>query len=298
LLGDHLSEAIAFGNLGAVAVDRGEYDRAEKLQRRALELHRELGNAPNIAYALVNLGNISCVLGDYALANDLLGEAIPILRETGYKLGEGVALLHLADVAFGQGDMSRAASTLLESVQLLAAAGDKFSIAGNIDLLAQVCAAGNDHETAIELMGAAAALRDRLGAAPSTIKRTELDALEKTLRQAVSRTVYERHWLIGKTLDFDTVVRRISIVARQIVGPQHPVPMLPEPEAPATEYNLTNREIEVLRLLTEGRSTREISETMFISPRTATTHINNIFGKLEVNSRIAAVAWAMRAGVT
>ena len=61
-----------------------------------------------------------------------------------------------------------------------------------------------------------------------------------------------------------------------------------------TTHNLTNRELEILRLLTQGQSTREISDTLFISPRTTTTHINNIFGKLDVSSRSAAVAYAMR----
>ncbi|MBA3275431.1 MAG: response regulator transcription factor, partial [Chloroflexia bacterium] len=47
-----------------------------------------------------------------------------------------------------------------------------------------------------------------------------------------------------------------------------------------------------------GKSTREISDSLFISPRTTTTHINNILGKIDVTSRAAAVAWAMRTGLT
>jgi DNA-binding CsgD family transcriptional regulator len=53
----------------------------------------------------------------------------------------------------------------------------------------------------------------------------------------------------------------------------------------------------VLTLLAQGNSTQQIADQLFVSPRTAATHINNILGKLEVNSRTAAVAYAMRIGL-
>lgn len=60
---------------------------------------------------------------------------------------------------------------------------------------------------------------------------------------------------------------------------------------------LTARESEVLRLLANGHSTREITDSLSISPRTVSTHVQNIFGKLEVNTRTAAVAKAHRLGL-
>lgn len=60
---------------------------------------------------------------------------------------------------------------------------------------------------------------------------------------------------------------------------------------------LTGREIEVLRLLAEGKSSRGIGEELFISHRTATTHVTNIFTKLDVDNRAAAVAKAFQMGI-
>lgn len=60
---------------------------------------------------------------------------------------------------------------------------------------------------------------------------------------------------------------------------------------------LTAREFEVLRLLAAGRSNREIADDLFISPRTAATHVTHIFAKLEVESRAEAVALALRSGL-
>ena len=64
---------------------------------------------------------------------------------------------------------------------------------------------------------------------------------------------------------------------------------------PAVEhFGLTGREQEVLRLLAEGRSDREIADALFISHSTARRHVTNILGKLSVNSRTAAAALAIR----
>ncbi|XRQ05653.1 helix-turn-helix transcriptional regulator [Actinomadura welshii] len=57
---------------------------------------------------------------------------------------------------------------------------------------------------------------------------------------------------------------------------------------------LTPREYEVLRLVAEGRSNRDIAEALFISAKTASVHVSNILGKLEVTSRGEAAATAHR----
>jgi len=57
---------------------------------------------------------------------------------------------------------------------------------------------------------------------------------------------------------------------------------------------LTPREVEVLRALTDGMSTREICDRLFIAPNTLRTHVQNIMGKLRVHSKLEAVAFALR----
>jgi DNA-binding NarL/FixJ family response regulator len=52
---------------------------------------------------------------------------------------------------------------------------------------------------------------------------------------------------------------------------------------------LTNRENQVLRLMAEGLSNSEIAAALFLSPATVKTHINRIFRKLGVSSRVQAI---------
>jgi two-component system nitrate/nitrite response regulator NarL len=64
-----------------------------------------------------------------------------------------------------------------------------------------------------------------------------------------------------------------------------------------TRPKLTPREREVLTLLAEGHSGPQIADRLFLSPSTVKTHLANIYEKLEVSDRAAAVAKALRQGV-
>jgi DNA-binding NarL/FixJ family response regulator len=65
-------------------------------------------------------------------------------------------------------------------------------------------------------------------------------------------------------------------------------------EAP---YRLTARELEVLRLVASGHTNREIAAALFVTQRTAATHVSHILAKLGVASRIEAAASAVRFGL-
>ena len=66
---------------------------------------------------------------------------------------------------------------------------------------------------------------------------------------------------------------------------------------PADALGLTPREIDVLRAAGAGHSNREIGEALFISPRTVNFHVTNLLAKLELDSRAAAAAFAVRHGL-
>ena len=62
-------------------------------------------------------------------------------------------------------------------------------------------------------------------------------------------------------------------------------------------FGLTQREVEVLSLLAGGLSNQDIAERLFISPKTASVHVSNIYGKLGVESRVAAATTAHQLGL-
>jgi DNA-binding NarL/FixJ family response regulator len=66
----------------------------------------------------------------------------------------------------------------------------------------------------------------------------------------------------------------------------------PPPAAPEGNGDLTRREIEILRLVAGGESTKAVAERLHVSPATVRNHVQNILGKLGVHSRLQAVAYA------
>ena len=63
-------------------------------------------------------------------------------------------------------------------------------------------------------------------------------------------------------------------------------------------FGLSGREREVLGLVAQGRTNREIGERLFISQKTVGVHVGNILAKLEVSGRVEAAAVAIRLGLT
>jgi LuxR family maltose regulon positive regulatory protein len=74
--------------------------------------------------------------------------------------------------------------------------------------------------------------------------------------------------------------------------PQHPSPLSQHLVEP-----LTNRELDVLDLLEQRLSNKEIAAKLFISPKTVKKHLDNIYGKLNVSSRRQAVEKVVALGI-
>jgi len=69
------------------------------------------------------------------------------------------------------------------------------------------------------------------------------------------------------------------------------------PAAPSSLDDLSQREVEVLRLLAAGRSNRDIAEALYISLNTVATHVRNILTKTGTANRTEAAAYALRRGL-
>jgi NarL family two-component system response regulator LiaR len=82
-----------------------------------------------------------------------------------------------------------------------------------------------------------------------------------------------------------------SIAARLMSELQRP------PDLPPTQEPLTEREVEILRLLAEGLSNDEIANQLFISEGTVRTHVSRILGKLHLANRTQAALYALRGGI-
>lgn len=84
-------------------------------------------------------------------------------------------------------------------------------------------------------------------------------------------------------------------IARQLVNTLKPSASSSAPKEEAVQ--LSNRELEVLKLLVEGKSNPEIADLLYISLSTTKAHVRNIMNKFAVNDRVQAAVIALRAGL-
>ena len=102
-----------------------------------------------------------------------------------------------------------------------------------------------------------------------------------------------------KDTEADSLRTAIRAAARGEVqlAPEAAARLIREVRAPEQPEQLTERETDVLRLLAEGRSNKEIASALFIGEKTVKTHVSSILRKFDVPSRTAAALHAVRTGL-
>ena len=115
--------------------------------------------------------------------------------------------------------------------------------------------------------------------------------------EAVLRPAHQTAVMLGAA----PLQREVELLAqRGRLRLKAPVDTTASPEAPpspAASLGLTQREVEVLALVAEGRTNRQIGQSLFITPKTASVHVSRILAKLGVTGRGEAAAVAHRLGL-
>ncbi len=312
-----LFQALLLSGVPAYRVT-GHQQESEARLKEALAVLANLSEpdwVPNArATVTCELGQLAMRQGDVVQAERLFREARDRESSSGYDVGEShiygtVILFGLADVARMDGDDA----TALGLYQRGLASGRRYrNVRGTCQGLAGVAAslaALGSHAEAARFFGACEALNDALGFEfwrEVFNRQRALGLPEPWLGADASFGDFQRlrdaridappispirdpqaaadAWAEGRTLPLTTVVSN-ALAAE------------PKPVALAADTlpgGLSPREVDVLRLLADGRTDAEIADALFISRRTAATHIAHIYTKLEVSSRAAAAAWAVR----
>jgi DNA-binding NarL/FixJ family response regulator len=119
---------------------------------------------------------------------------------------------------------------------------------------------------------------------------------DATLRRASEVAV---DGYVAKTASTDEVITAVRTVAEggAYVSPVVAMRMMRLASGSRPGSNLTEREVEILRLLAEGSRIQDISEALFLSPKTVKNHLTSVYAKLHVETAAQAVAEAYRTGI-
>ncbi len=184
-LNDQASSANALNNMGIVARAQGDYDKARHLHQEALAIRREIGDRRGMAFSLINLGNVALDMGAYDEADAYMEEALTLWRQIGDRSLIGNSLNNLGNLTRERGDVARARELYRESLAINRELGDKWAIAYLLEDIACLAAAQGHAEQAIRLAGAAATLREAIGAPLSAAERAKLDRSLALAREAL-----------------------------------------------------------------------------------------------------------------
>jgi predicted ATPase/DNA-binding CsgD family transcriptional regulator len=292
--GDRWNEAYALGTLATVAAVGGEVLTARRHAETALAVMRAIDQQWGVARALLGLGDLARITGDTAIASQRYAGALDILREVNARPEIARCLAGLGRTCTAQGEFTAARRYLAESLELSVSTGSRVGVVRAIEGLAMLASAQDDHDRAIRLASAAATLRAADGLPPSAGSRAR-HILDRAAPLGAS--AIDDLWAAGAALTTEQATRLA-------LGPVPPAARRPGPAARASTLRtgsdgsgqLTARERDVVALLVQGGTNRQIAARLSISESTVARHIANITGKLGLTSRAQVTAWALNGG--
>jgi predicted ATPase/serine/threonine protein kinase len=245
-LGDKRGAAVSLNAMGVVARDRGDLGNAHSLFEESLAQWRDLADLKAIARALSNLASVLKLQGEYEHARNLHGECLAIFQGMEDLTGVAWSLNSQGDVARDQGDSTSARALYEKGLEIFRELGDRWGVAGTLADLGNLareerdCGAAHslyreslktfqelDHkrgiarlleccacsaatelqaERSLRLAGAAAALRQNIGAPLTPVEQIKLETILDPARQALSNTASAIAWLEGWSMPVDKAV--------------------------------------------------------------------------------------------
>jgi predicted ATPase/DNA-binding CsgD family transcriptional regulator len=285
--------ALTLNNLSEVVSAQGDLELARSLLEESLAIRRELGDTRGLAYTLQNLGDVTLAQGNTTRAEEILEESLTLFQEIDSERGIAFALHSLGRVALAIGDLGRAAACHVEALTLRRTLADRHGVIADLERLAAVAVAAGQPEPAARLCGAAEALRAEIGVRRPPRDDAAHAAVVERARAALGAAFGPAR--IAGWREPDRATADALAFATDLATAAEPLPTAP----PAPDHGaiLSRRERDVLALLAEGQTDREIAAALSISPRTVETHVARILTKLGLHSRTAAVAYAVRRGL-
>jgi DNA-binding CsgD family transcriptional regulator len=185
-------------------------------------------------------------------------------------------------VRLAQDEAEQASSDAYDGLANAAASGAHLATADTLEILADLTSDAQRHSDAVRLLGAAHAIRERLGLVRLKVYDARHDALVTKLRKAFGESNFDTSWAEGAELLTNEAVA-YALRGRGERG-----------RPPTGWGSLTPTELDVVRLVAEGISNKDIATRLFVSPRTVQSHLRHVYNKLGLTSRVQLAQEAAR----
>jgi DNA-binding CsgD family transcriptional regulator len=255
-----------------------DLDGARALLQQALASARESGVQRVIDGMEADLANLTLVGGDPAGAARQWQAILDDRARTLDPRGRAMMLMNVGFCHLDLGDAAGARGRFVESHRIMQALDERNrGPYTGYALLGAACTWADEHpERAARLLAREGVLSVEITYGYDPYGRAHRDALEQALRQALGPAGFADASAAGEALSLEAAFAEAAETA--------PAPAADLP------FGLTARELEVLRLVAEGRTNPQIAAELYISRKTTSTHVSHILGKLGVATRTEAAA--------
>jgi len=322
LLGDAVSEADSLCNIAWQLMERGNYEQVQSMLEESLAIHTNANYLSGVARAKIYLGDILWRKNDPTLAVQNLEEAVTLLRQINHPIRLPSALYRLGLIYLCQGKLDIAEKSLEESVEIAEEMHKTLELTYSYSSLGLLRMVQGNLAEAETLFQQSIKLRPEIGQLEGVLwaleglavvylkqarnsQAQEIMEEVQALREAIAAPVlaHTLKFILPVLLNHNkTANHRASHIKakshRNVAGEALPSTSLPSDNQAASfsldeAIVLSKRESEVLQLIAQGHQTSQIAKILVISPGTVNNHLNSIYSKLGVNSRTAAIRYAL-----
>jgi DNA-binding CsgD family transcriptional regulator len=261
------------------------------MAEQALGLLEELGDPCRTAIAQAQLAQLAILRGDLATAQALAGAALAFQQSTGDRKSAVELLDLLSLVARKRGDRRRQSELAWQTLEQTLLIDDPFVIASGLWTAAAIACERGCYCESARFYGAEEAVRHMSGFALDPGFGDERAASVAAVQAALGAHECAERWEEGRRLAAQAVAEAASFLER--IAAQEREAYEAEKRA-LQSLGLSERQQDVLRLIGQGRSDREIAELLAISARTVSKHVEAILLRLDARTRSGAAGVAAR----
>ena len=322
-IGDVYGGAVAYNILGQAAYQQGDYGGARRWSQQSFAIEEWTGNRWSMAYSITTLGNVAYAQAEYGEARRLFEQSLQIRQEAGDMRGVAMSCNRLGDTALQLREYGQAGTHYAHSLALFREIGNQWGMTASLINVSRLAMVQGHSAAALRILQEALWLAVETQAQPQLLtimatfatllrERQELALADELMPivtgQRASNSAYDSYArrLLRWTWPDAVMTLEQALVYATAESSAHKseaqrgesVPQLLRPKSKATfPAGLTAREVEVLRLVANGLTDKEVADTLVLSARTVSTHLTSIYGKLQVNSRSAAARFAVEHGL-
>lgn len=274
----------ALNNLAILALDDGEWQRVIDLCEESTRTFNQLGNIHGASHSLDTMGIAQYELHSYSEAMRSTLASLKIDRSVGDARGLAVTLDHIGKIARAQGDLPAAWEAHAESLTYRHQVGDPRGMLVWLQAMAHWLVESGRAELAARILGAVEIARTSSNLPLQHHESADHQAIVDGALHALGEDRYTAAIAKGRWASLDDLADEVRDAAIERV--QEIVAGIPTaPDGVGEQFGLTDREEEVLHLLTRRLSDKEIADELSISARTVNRHVSNVLAKLDVRTR-------------